>query len=163
MIGPMDPAPLEQLRRSSGLGIDRDGRWHVRGEPVTHARILAALWKGLEVLSDGQVIVHLGDQWAYVEVADAPYVVQTLGLVGAGADARLEGVLSDGSREVLRIEELELVTGGSGYLPVKDGSVRARLSRGAYHNLLGLVVEGEAGRPELEIGARRLPIRVAVP
>ncbi len=73
-------------RRESGLRLDRHGRWHHRGIPVTHERLHRALTRWL-TRRPGQArhIIRVADDfWAWVEVEDAPY------------QAHLRAVLPDG-------------------------------------------------------------------
>lgn len=145
----MDAEVLELLRRSSGLGLDRECRWHVLGDPVTHARTVLVLNRGLEVLDGGEVIVRVGGQWAYVTVAETPYCVRNVALVGGvggrGAPVALELSLSDDTREVLAPATLSLLGEADLRCRVKGGAP-ARFLRPAWHNLLPLLdVSDEPG------------------
>jgi len=100
-----------------GLSIDDEGRFLVHGEPVTHARTLEALWRGLEPGEGGGWIVRVGRESAPVAVAGTPYVV--LGIAESpGAIALL---LAGGSREPLVPETLRVG---------QDGLLRATLASG---------------------------------
>ena len=145
----MDPTPelLEMLRRQSGLGLDRDGRWHIRGEPITHERTLETLHKGLDVRDDGQITVSVGDQWAYVDVEDTAFVVRNIRPIPAQtatAPDSVELILNGSRRENLDPTTLHITGDGALYCRVLGGRTRARFLRPAYHNLLPFLTEVEA-------------------
>lgn len=140
----MDDQIIELLRRQSGLGLDRDCRWTHQGEAITHERTLAVLSAGLEVRDDGEVIVRVGPHWAYVEVADTPYVVRNVLAIGdAARPVTLELALSDGTREALDPATLRLEGDSVLRCRVKGGHADARFSRAAWHNLLPLLQPSE--------------------
>jgi hypothetical protein len=111
---------LELLRSRSGLSVDEEGRFLHRGEPITHARTLAVLWRSLEPAPGGRWLVRVGRESGYVTVAETPYVVRGVAERGA-ADAPLL-LLSDGTEEAL--DPATLRTGA-------DGVLRCTLRRGA--------------------------------
>jgi hypothetical protein len=150
---------LELLRAGSGLSIDAEGRFLHRGEPVTHARTLEALWGSLAPAAGGRWLVRIGRESAYVEVEATPWVVR--GVVDGPAGAPWL-VLSGGAREPL--DPATLAVGADGVLrcEVKGGHA-ARFSRAA-QVALGLALEERppgSGRFELEIGGVRHPVRRA--
>ena len=86
---------LEELRRSSQISIDRQGRWWHEKVSFEHPRILAALNAGLSwTMTDessevtepqhcfdswmGDATVQLGSQWCYVECDLTPFLVMSL-------------------------------------------------------------------------------------
>lgn len=64
----------------------------IRGEAVTHARIIDTLNRGLELRDDGEVIVKVGSQWAYVEAEDTVFVVRNIRPVGGGDAENPDGI-----------------------------------------------------------------------
>jgi hypothetical protein len=62
----VDDEALEQLRRHSGLSLDRDGTFFFQGERVPNKRVQDAFHRGLALRPDGDVTLHLGNVWAYV-------------------------------------------------------------------------------------------------
>jgi hypothetical protein len=147
-------ARLEALRRSSGLRLDREGRWLHEGRPVRHKRLAQALHQGIDRHPEtGETIVRIGAKWCYVEVEDAPYVVRSARVEGD----RVELLLSDDSWEVLDPATLRIGAGGVPYATVKDGRFRARFSRAAYQALIPHLEE-EDGLGSLRLGARRIPL-----
>jgi uncharacterized protein len=144
--------PLELLRAQSGLSIDDEGRFRHRGELVTHARTLEALWRSLERRPDGRWQVRVGKEIGFVDVSDAPF-----GVHGARLEPdRVMLHLTDGSVEELAPEGLRL--GGDGVLrcTVKGGHP-ARFGRAAQAALAPLLEE-EGGRYRLRIGGRAWPV-----
>ena len=68
----MGAAGLDLSRLS--LSIDLDGQWRHQGEEITHPRILAMLYLGLQKIGDGYFVCVEG-LCAPVDVADCPFVV----------------------------------------------------------------------------------------
>lgn len=116
---PRSELTLEQLRASSGLSIDDEGRFLHRGEPIAHARTLQVLWSSLEASGGGRWLVRVGRESAYVRVAETPWIVQGLDRGDGGAPPTL--LLSGGSREPLDPATLRLAG---------DGVLRCTVSRG---------------------------------
>lgn len=86
---------LEELRRSSQISIDRQGRWWHEKVSFEHPRILAVLNAGLSwTMTDessevieiqrcfegwvGDATVQLGSQWCYVDCDLTPFLVMSL-------------------------------------------------------------------------------------
>ena len=147
--------PLEHLRQDSGLSIDLEGRFRHRGDPITHARTLEALWRSLSRAEDGRYLVRIGHESAYVRIEDAPYGVR-------GATAEPAGPLlhlTDGSAEPLDPSTLRLGRDGVLRCTVKGGH-RARFCRAAQASLGQLMEEVEPGRYRLSLDGRHWPIPV---
>ncbi len=66
----IDPALLERLRRGLPLRLSAQGHFWFGDEPITHQRTICALRNGLDVAEDGEPIVRVGPQWAYLTVDD---------------------------------------------------------------------------------------------
>jgi uncharacterized protein len=148
---------LELFREASGLSIDLEGRFLHRGEPITHARTLQALWGSLSRRPDGRYLVRIGRESGYVQLADAPYAVR--GVAVAAGEPGL--FLSDGSTEPLRPETLRLGRDGALHCLVKGGH-RARFARSAQVSL-GLLLQEDGAAPSgysLTLAGRcwRLPV-----
>ncbi len=140
----MDESFLEQCRRGSGLELDREGRWLIAGSPVTHERTLQALDAGLRVRDDGEIVVHIGSQWAYVTAADTPFVVRHVRARGGrdGRPARFELEITGGRAEVLDPSTLRLACPSDLHCTLSDG-VAARFGRAAMTELMPHLVESE--------------------
>jgi uncharacterized protein len=136
-----DARALELLREASGLSIDLEGCFLHRGEPVTHARTLEALWRSLARTESGRYLVRIGRESGYVRLEDAPYAVRGLSL-GPAVETLF---LSDGSQEPLRLDTLRVDREGVLHCLVK-GDHRARFTRGA-QVALGLLLEEDPEAP----------------
>jgi len=148
----MDEALLRRLRESSGLRLDREGRFFHQGTPIEHARTLAVLHAGLHRAEDGRWATRIGKDWAYVDVEDAARFVRR---IEPRADV-LRGQLATG--EWVEIDPRTLASGAEDalYVRLPDGE-RARLTRPAQVSLLPFLAEaGDAF--ELRLGERTFPI-----
>ncbi|MBT9561080.1 MAG: hypothetical protein IV100_33965 [Myxococcales bacterium] len=132
----LTPEALAALREKSGLRIDADGHFWLRGKPVENERVEWLFHRGLRW--DGhRVSLHVGEQWAYVERIDdvAWFVERVLG----GAL-----LLRQDERVPLRDVHFELADGGPRagcvYADLPDGR-RARFERLAQLDLEPLLEE----------------------
>jgi hypothetical protein len=128
---------VDPVQRESGLVLDRYGRWHHQGVPVSHERLHRALTRWLtrrpgEARHNIQVSPEF---WAWVDVEDAPYVAHLRELLSDGL--RLE--LSDGREVVWRGERIAVGEDDAWYIRLAprpgEASLEARLSRGAMGSL----------------------------
>ena len=148
----MDEELIERLRQS-GLRLDREGRWWHEGEQVRHQGLAEALHRWLVRLDDGRYAVRFDDsRFAYVEVDDAPYVVRTVEISGAGDRLRVYVHLSDGSDEELAYGTRRVGADNALYCSVKE-RFDARFSRQAYYLLGELIEASGAGFALRALGA----------
>lgn len=98
----IDPEMLERLRRGVPLVLGRTGRFRFDGLDVTHARVESALRAGLDVTQQGEAIVHLGEQWCYLEVEDCPLRATAVREESQGLQLRLD----DGRTLPLQVDTL---------------------------------------------------------
>jgi len=148
----MDEALLRRLRESSGLRLDREGRFFHQGTPVEHARTVAVLHEGLHRAEDGRWATRIGSDWAYVDVEDAARFVRRIEPRGAA----LRGQLATG--EWVEIDPATFASGldDALYVRLPDGE-RARRTRPAQVSLLPYLAQsGDAF--ELRLGGRAFPI-----
>lgn len=149
----LDPDAIERLRRS-GIVIDREGEFRHEGQPVLHEGLRRALFRWLDRLPDGRVVLRLDpERFAYVEVEDTPLVARA---------ARLDGgavllSLSDGSEEALAPDTLTIDAAGVMRCRVRGGRLEARLATSAATTLAELITERPGG-PQIEIAGRIFPI-----
>jgi hypothetical protein len=123
---------LENLRRNSGISLDRDGRFHHEGSPIENDRIQTLFRASLEVREDGEVLLRVGKQWCYVHCEGVALFVRS---VCRREGEGLELTLSDDSREMLQNDSLRIVENNDLYCAVKEGFLNARFLRGAYHQV----------------------------
>ncbi|MFL5397716.1 MAG: hypothetical protein ACJ79P_07435, partial [Myxococcales bacterium] len=88
----MDEELLRKLRESSGLRLDREGRFFHQGTPIEHTRTVATLHAGLHRAEDGRWATRIGRDWAYVDVEDAGRFVRRI----ETAEDRLRAQLATG-------------------------------------------------------------------
>jgi hypothetical protein len=148
----MDAETLQKIREDSGLRLDREGQFWHRGEPVEHARTLAALHKGLHRAADGRWATRIGRDWAYVDVEDAARFVRR---IDPGED-RLHAQLAHGAWVDVDPETLASGADDALYVRLPDGE-RARLTRAAQLSLAPHLRE-ESGEFALDLGRRRVRI-----
>ena len=145
------PPPPGRSREST-IRLDEDGRfWHDE-QLVTHEGMAKAFasWIGRHP-DDNRYILSNGYDWSYFTVADVPYFVNA---VRTEPD-RAVLLLSDGSEEPLVPDTLQVGARDALYVRVKGGAFEARFSPGAQAALGPLLVEGEDGQPEIEVGGQR--------
>ena len=138
-----------------GLSIDDEGRFLVHGEPVTHARTLEVLWRGLAPADGGGWIVRVGRESAPVAVDGTPFVVLWI----AESPGAIELQLAGGNREPLVPETLRVG---------RDGLLRATLASGhparfcrAAQIALGMRLSEDETAPggfRLSLSARNWPV-----
>lgn len=153
-------AALEASRRNSGLRVDREGRFWHQGTLIAHPRIQAVLAAGVaRHATTGEYIVCIGQEWAYLEVDDAPLVV--LGLDDVDGTAYLR--LSDGHRERLDPARLWLGAADVPYASTRGDSMPARFSRTAFQVLARWLELGEDGVVRLHLEGTCHVLRREVP
>ncbi|MES1205168.1 MAG: hypothetical protein ABUS79_04450 [Pseudomonadota bacterium] len=144
---------IERLRRS-GIRIDRDGEFQHEGAPVVHEGLRRALFRWLDRLPDGRVVLRLdANRFAYVDVDDTPLVARA---------ARIDGetvwlALSDGAEEALDPSTLTIDGGGVMRCLVRGGRLEARIATSAA-SVLAELIDEIADRPVLVLAGRRFPL-----
>jgi hypothetical protein len=58
------------------LGLDRRGRWLIKGEPITHPRIVETINRNYGVDEHGRWYFQNGPQRGYIELEYAPFVLR---------------------------------------------------------------------------------------
>jgi len=137
--------------------VDDEGRFLVHGEPVTHARTLQALWRGLRP-ADGGWEVRIGREVARVQVAETPFAV----CAAVREGDRIVLWLPDGRREPLDPRTLRLGADGVLRCTLASGFA-ARFTRAA-QVALAPCLEEDPGAPSgfrLALGGVGFPIRAA--
>jgi len=143
---------LARMRESS-IVLDREGRFHHDGEPVTHPGVERALHRWIGLHGNGRYVLQTGPVWCYFRVEDVPFLVRSVREEG---DA-LVATLSDETEEDLDLGTLHLGVDGVLRCRVKGGRFPARLDRHAHFALAERLVEGE-GDLWLAVGAKRWPV-----
>lgn len=158
----LDAATLDKLRRGFALRMDRQGNFAFEGDPLTHPGVVALFRAGLESGDTGEIELHVGTQWAYLQVDDLP-------LRAVRVDQPREGetlpmlLLDDGRRVALDPttlwEEPELGLRCTVPSQRSGRAIGVRLGNTAALDLARFMVwDDEFGRPSLEIAGRRFAI-----
>lgn len=151
----LTPQMLERLRQS-GISIDRDGYFWHEGQRVSHQGLKEALYRWLDVLPDGRVVLRLDERrFVYVDVADTPLVIRSARWQSNG----LLLSLSDGSEERLNPNTLTIDNDGVLRAWVRTGKLEARLSTAAAA-VLAERVDGDSAPPRLHIDGTTIEIPV---
>jgi hypothetical protein len=150
--------PLLGQLRECALRLDREGRWLHEGVAVSHEGLCKALHRWIDRDEEsGRYVVRAGQQWCYIEVDDAPFVVRKILASEEGDQLRIDLRLSDDTQEELDYGTLRQDQRNVLYCDVKGGRFPARFGRQAYFDLaqrLELVDE----EPLLCARGRRWPI-----
>jgi len=146
-------ALLARLREST-IVLDREGRFHHDGEPVTHPGVARALHRWIGIGSDGRYILQTGPIWCYFRVEDVPFLVRG---VREDADGFVLS-LDDETEEPLDPSTLHLGTDGVLRCRVKSGRFPARLDRHAHFVLAERLETDAAGGLHLAAGGRKWPV-----
>jgi hypothetical protein len=59
------------------LGLDRRGRWLIKGEPISHPRIVNTIGQNYMVDAHGRWYFQNGPQRGYIELEYSPFVLRT--------------------------------------------------------------------------------------
>lgn len=144
------------------LSLRKDGAWCYEGEEIEHPGVRRFLIQQLQRTQEGEYWVVNGPQRVFVEVEDAPYVIQMLRL----EDGQLIAQLSDYSNETLDPSTFSICPEGILYARVKPGQAgaaqgerhRARFSREAAYQLEPVLAEAGDGSPAIALNDNLYPI-----
>ncbi len=149
------------------IRIDKGGVWHYRGQEMFRKEIVNYFYQHLKQDPEGAYMIDLGEDCCYIEVEDAPFVVQSVQPSPDDSTERPQAIrirLSDDTLEELDPSTLSIGTGNVMYCRVKNGAFRARFSRPAYYQLADHITYDEASdRYEIHVGGRCHIIRVPRP
>lgn len=137
-----------------GLWVRPDGGWYIGDVPVAHGRILLFFKSHLVVEDEGAFVVD-GSRRLPVRL-EGP-ALEVVRLEVDPRDGSPRALLDDGSREKLSELVMDDRTGRF-ECPVREGRIRAVLSRGAHQALLEHAEEA-GGALVLHLGDRRIPLR----
>ena len=150
---------LEQIR-SSGIRVDREGRFIHEGAEVAHEGLKQALFRWLDRLPppDGRYVLRLDERrFAYLDdVADTPLVARAARIDPAGG---IRLALSDGSDEPLDPETLTIDGAGVLRAWVRGGRLEARLATSAAAVLADTITTEDDDRPRLRLAGRSYVIQ----
>ena len=156
-------------RKNFGIGesdirIDVEGRWFYRNQPMTRTDIIELFYRNLILNASGEYSIRIGPQTYPVVVEDAAYVVWDVRYCSETEDSEgyLSLLLSDGCREALDPETIQIGENNIPYCHIRNCSHKARFSKAAYYRLADYIRhDPERNSFFLEIQSRRYPISVS--
>ncbi|MCE9669502.1 DUF1285 domain-containing protein [Myxococcus stipitatus] len=157
--GQPPPGKRWHTREDSGIRLDASLRWWHDDEPILHPKIIELFNASLVLDDAGRYQLRIGNDWCFVQVADAAYEVRT---VDVTPDERVSIRLSDRTAEALDPTSLLVESDGVLACRVKQGRAKARFSRDAQYQLGQLLEQGPDGGLLLCAGERRLPVALSL-
>jgi hypothetical protein len=145
----MEPAELELLRRNSGLALSREGIFLYAGGAVANERVQALFHRGLSVRDDGEVVLRVGVQWAYVRCESVARFVERLGVT----DGLLALHLRGGAVEPCHAPRFGFGPDDRVYVWADESAAPAVFTRGAHHRLVDGLEWGGDGAVVLRVGS----------
>jgi hypothetical protein len=134
------------------IAIDKDGVWSYRGTEMFRKDIVQLLYRHLKQDEDERYLVEIGEDRAYVDVEDTPYVVQSVTCIfmdGKGKDViRLH--MPDDSIDELDPSTLRIGADNALYGIMAGLGFEARFSRSSYYQL-AKDIEFDAGQDKFYI------------
>jgi hypothetical protein len=127
----MEPAGPPDIR------IDKEGTWYYRDTEMFRKDILQSLYRHLKQDSGGRYLIEIGEDRAYVDVEDTPYVVQSVSCIvaeGKGGDA-IGLHMPDDSLVELDPGTLRVGADNALYGIIAGLDIEVRFSRSSYYQL----------------------------
>jgi hypothetical protein len=153
--------------QSSEIFVNEEGDWFNEGVAITREDIVRFFLENVREVQDGRYLIAWGESLCAVDVADTPFVVSRVDLVGdeGGGSGRILLKLRH-LPEPVPLDPRTLVSAANHvlYCRIHDMRVRARFSRPAYYQLARWIDEDpETGGFCLKVGGERYPIRIEEP
>jgi hypothetical protein len=123
------------------ISIDADGNWRHEGVKITHERTLKLFYSNLDIDDEGRFFLQVGREKAFVQVDDAPFIVEALRMTDKGIRLRL----NDESHELLDPASLRITEANVPYCKVRGGRMEAKFSRTAWYQLAEYIQERKEG------------------
>ena len=126
---------------ASDIRIDKEGNWYFRGAEMVRKDIVSLFYQNLQCDESGRYMIVLPDDWCYLDVEDAPFVVKSIVRRKAEQD-REESIyilLNDETVEELDPETLRTGQENILYCSVRNRRFPARFSRPGYYQLAELI------------------------
>ncbi len=137
--------PRDPTCKDFGLSIGRDGTWYYLGSPIARKPLIRLFASVMRRIGDEYWLITPYEQ-GRIDVADAPFLAETVDYEGEGSGARLIFTTNVGDRVIAGPDHPLRVTiaPDSGeprpYLLVRDG-LEARLTRAVFYELATHAVE----------------------
>ncbi len=140
-----------QQSETSGISVDREGRWFYRGDEIQRRDIVRYFYNHILGDQTRGYYIQIGAQRCYVNVENTVYVVWAAYPDKLGESVSL--LLSDDSIESLDPGTLRIGSNNIPYCKVKRAGFDARFSNSAYYQLADLI------EYDTVCGAYYLPLR----
>jgi len=138
-------SPHEAPPESPSLFLDREGRWFHEGVEITHPRTRKLFSRNISRGDDQRYYVHVGREYAVVEVEDTPFLVVSVTVQEQAGDrgCTYQVLLNDGSEECLDPRTLSIEQDHVMYGRVKGATEKARFVRSAYYQICARIEYAE--------------------
>ena len=123
------------------LSIDKEGNWRHEGVRITHEKTISLFFSALDREENGRYFIQVGNEKAYVNIDDAPFVATSLRMTKEG----IRLTFQDNSREILDPETLWFTSENIPYCKIRNRKMTAKLSRTAYYELAEYISEDGDG------------------
>jgi len=126
-----DNASIQDIR------IDKDGVWYYRGTEMFRKDIVQLLYQHIKLDQDGKYLVEIGEDQAYLDVEDTPYVVKSVSFIFSASDKKdiIRLHMPDDSMDELDPSSLRVGSDNSLYGIMAGLGLEARFSRSSYYQL----------------------------
>ncbi|MEC9072502.1 MAG: hypothetical protein VX938_09000 [Myxococcota bacterium] len=136
------------------MRLSADGDLSYQGEPVTHPRVQSLFHRGVVVRADGEVILQVGEQWAYLECETVAHFVERLATDERGLLVTFRG----GEARSCPEPRLGMAPDSRFYLWSSRGEAPSVLLRLAHHQVAEALEEDASAGAVFVAGALRLPV-----
>jgi hypothetical protein len=136
----------------SDMRIDREGKWHHEGRPITRPELVKLFASILRREPDGRHVLVTPVEMLDIDVEDAPLLAIELRSEGLGRERQIafrinsDELVIAGAAHPLRIAATD--AGPRPYLLVREG-IEARIERALYYELIELALGEEDDPPGL--------------
>ena len=126
-----DNASIQDIR------IDKDGVWYYRGTEMFRKDIVQLLYQHIKLDQDGKYLVEIGEDQAYLDVEDTPYVVKSVSFIFSASDKKdiIRLHMPDDSMDELDPSSLRVGSDNALYGIMAGLGLEARFSRSSYYQL----------------------------
>ena len=119
------------------IRIDKDGVWYYRSMEMIRKDIVQHLYRHIKRGQDGRYLIEIGEDRAYLDVEDTPYVIKSLAFA-AQADKAGDLItlqMPDDSWDELDPSTLRVGADNTLYGMARGLGFEARFSRASYYEL----------------------------
>jgi hypothetical protein len=123
---------------SFSIKIDKEGVWYYNGQEMFRKDIVNLFYSCLKRDESGKYVIEMENDWCFIEVEDAPFVVKTVFKSLSGEQGEKETIqllLNDSTSEELDPSTLRVGKDNVLYCSVKNGEFDARFSRASYYQI----------------------------